>query len=65
MKVSPALLRVGSGAIVAQGSFARGHRVWNRQPEGGSIGLGISPAIGCRERSVTFRSGAASIRRRV
>jgi hypothetical protein len=33
------------GSISAQTSVARGHRVRNRQPEGGLIGLGSSPLI--------------------
>ena len=35
-----------TGALLSQTASANGQRVRNRQPEGGSIGLGGSPTIG-------------------
>jgi hypothetical protein len=35
-----------SGSSVAQRPIATGHRVRNRHPDGGEIGLGISPLSG-------------------
>ncbi|MNY05363.1 hypothetical protein D3C86_1380830 [compost metagenome] len=32
-----------AGSAVLQMSFAKGQRVWKRQPEGGLTGLGMSP----------------------
>ena len=40
-----------SGSIVRQSGIAYGQRVWKRQPEGGSIGLGTSPVSTMRSRA--------------
>jgi hypothetical protein len=37
---------VSFGAAFAQSGSANAQRVWKRQPDGGSIGLGGSPVIG-------------------
>ena len=40
--------REDSGTSRSQGSKRFAHLVWNRQPDGGRLGLGISPASGSR-----------------
>jgi len=45
----------GSTSEQTPGTLAIGHRVWNRHPDGGLTGDGISPliSIGSRSRSTT------------
>lgn len=54
------------GACVAQIGIAFGHRVWNRQPDGGDSGEGRSPVSRSRSAaSPLFKRGAAAINARV
>jgi hypothetical protein len=60
------LIFTNSGICSRHSGKASGQRVWNRQPEGGLIGLGISPVstVLCPARSER-RLGRAAIRARL